>query len=91
MAFPKLNRVITSQLLVIFRVSAGHFTVHNMNHLYPVSANFYDTTVRISDFELIVPNTYYPLLGIETCKLTSSSHTQCCSFRRYACGNYAEL
>jgi hypothetical protein len=50
-----------------------NFTANNMNLLDLVFANFRDVTVAISDFELVVPDSYHHPLCTDLNILTSSS------------------
>jgi hypothetical protein len=62
-----------------------------VNLLDLVFANFHNVTVAISDFELVVPDTYHPPLCTDLNILTSSSQSMLYSFRNYPRGDYALL
>jgi hypothetical protein len=66
------------------------FTVSDVNLLDLVFSNSRNVTVAISDFELVVPDSYHPPLCTDL-NVTSSSQSLLYSFRNYPRGDYASL
>jgi hypothetical protein len=67
------------------------FTVSDVNLLDFVFSNSHNVNVAMSDFELVVPDTYHLPLCPDLNILTSSSQSLLYSFRNYPRGDYALL